>query len=507
MIYDMLFDWQKKIVDKYLNRDSLGLFLDMGVGKTPISLAFAEKNNCSKILIITLNNKALENESNKGSFMWWIKKMKLPYKIYTKKSKLFNFNNDSPEVLIINYESLYERNKDSKYGKAPIRSNIVEFIKSCSNKNVAIIVDESHKLKDTSSIQTLATTKIKKSINLVANKTYLYLLTGTPFTVGYIDLYSQLKLLGCPLTKTSFIDEYCVRGNIYGLLGWQQPIVGYKNVDDLYKLVHNYAITIKSDDVISLPDKIFVNHVQEESIDFTMFTKEMIEGNKINNYIRRTCGDEGKDIYNKKAKCNNPFYRNIDWPSNEYLCETVSSFWLRCRQLSIGFLGNSEKSKWFNTNRLKQLKTFLEQNVDNYVIFYNYTPELLELFNICESLNYNIDVYCGEIKSLDNYIRYSKESESYKLTNKKNVILANFASGSTGMNWQEYNKCIIFSIPLYKDWEQGLKRIHRIGQKNVVFYHIFYQNNFLDRSMISALKENIQYNENLFEKDLNDINI
>ena len=85
---------------------------------------------------------------------------------------------------------------------------------------------------------------------------------------------------------------------------------------------------------------------------------------------------------------------------------------------------------------------------------------------------------------------------------KKNIIIANFASGSTGMNWQEYNKCIIFSLPLYKDWEQGLKRIHRIGQKDTVIYHIFYQNNWLDIGMKKALEENIQYTEEMFKLDL-----
>ena len=34
---------------------------------------------------------------------------------------------------------------------------------------------------------------------------------------------------------------------------------------------------------------------------------------------------------------------------------------------------------------------------------------------------------------------------------------------------------ILFDIPLYKDYEQGIKRINRIGQKETCIYHIFYQ--------------------------------
>ena len=54
-IYSKLFEYQKKIVDNNINKNAYGLFVDMGLGKTPMSLAFAEKHNCTKILIIYLS--------------------------------------------------------------------------------------------------------------------------------------------------------------------------------------------------------------------------------------------------------------------------------------------------------------------------------------------------------------------------------------------------------------------------------------------------------------------
>ena len=70
------------------------------------------------------------------------------------------------------------------------------------------------------------------------------------------------------------------------------------------------------------------------------------------------------------------------------------------------------------------------------------------------------------------------------------------------MNWQLYNQCIIFSTPVYKDWEQGLKRVHRLGQKHNVVYHRFTQNNWLDKAMVKTLNENGEYNSNMFDSDL-----
>ena len=115
------------------------------------------------------------------------------------------------------------------------------------------------------------------------------------------------------------------------------------------------------------------------------------------------------------------------------------------------------------------------------------------MYEICEKLGYNIDVYSGNIKSTFFYERYASSTEPERLTETKNVIISNFTSGSTGMNWQLYNKCIMFSIPLYRDYEQALKRIHRIGQKETVTYFIFKQNNKLDNSMLESLKNKEEY--------------
>ena len=470
------------------------------MSKTPISLAMAEVNNCNKILVITINAKAEENEFVKGSWLNWANQSKIKYNFKNKKS--LDFKNDENELLIVNYESLFERGKNKKE-RVTLKPFLNEFIKNCQKQNVAIIVDESHKMKDLQSQQTGAIFKIKDNLKRIVNKLRIYLLTGTPFTSGYEDIYSQMKLLGWDMNKATFIDNFCVKGNLKGLLGWQQPIIGYKNLEHLYNYIHQYAITINSEDVEDLPDKVFIYHTTPISKDFEALVNEELKDEEIKDTFKRHKLEIPNEyLKTKGVKINNPFYRNIDYPKEDYLALTPGNFWLRARELSIGFQGNAEKCIWYDRNRLKQLKHFLEVNEENYVLFYNYTPELLEIYNICEELGYNIDVYSGEIKSLTHYNNYVNLSESEKLVCKKNIILANFASGSTGMNWQEYNKCIIFSCPIYKDYAQGIKRIHRLGQKNTTFYHVFYQQNWLDRGMNKALNEKIDYSSDMYESDL-----
>lgn len=505
MLYEELYGWQKEIVDKYKNRKSFGLFLDMGTGKTITSLSFAEQNNCEKILIIGINSKVIENEKVNGSWFNWLQKSNIKYNLKDKYSE--TFNKDEPEAFIVNFESLYERGRKSLKEPLKLKENIVNFIKSCKNKNVAIIIDESHKLKDLQSLQTKSIIKIKNTLNLYAKNLYLYLLTGTPFTTGFIDLYAQLKLLGCPMIKTEFKDRFCVMGNRPGLLGWQQPIVGYKNTNELYNLVHQYAITMKSP--IKLPDQIFINHISQTSLPFKMFIQKKLEGKKILMYMKSQkikITTEDLEKYNVDKKVNNPFYGNIDYPEIDYLADTAGNFWLRARELSIGFQGNAENSIWYDKSRLEDLSKFLENNEDNYILFYQYTAELLEIYSICERLGYNIDVYSGDMKSEYFYEKYCNQTEDEKITNKKNILLANWASGSTGKNWQQYNKMILFDVPLYKDYEQGIKRINRIGQTQTCIYHIFYQNNWLDKSMRKSLEEGVNYSKELFNAKLEEEN-
>lgn len=502
MIYNQLFDWQKRIIDTFKSRKSFGLWLSMGLGKTPVSLAMAEANNCDKVIIVTVNAKACESESIPGSWLEWAKKSGIKYKFFKKNADPLEFKENEPELLLVNYEGLFERKEENKVKSVTVKRYIEEFIKKSANHNLALIIDESHKMKSLQSTQTKAIFEMRRLCLRYSVNLFAYLLTGTPFTTGYIDLYSQLKMLGCNMTKGQFMDEFCVRGQLPGLLAWQQPIVGYRNVAELYKLVHQYAITIETENVIDLPEQIFHDIVLPQSKQFVDFTYERLSGRRIQQTLIERHLDNEVLNYDFDKKTNNPFFRNIAYPDLKWLADTNGLFWLRARELSIGFQGNATEAAWYDKSRIDALRDFLRDNKDNYVIFYNYIPELLEIFNVCNDLGYNIDVYSGVMKNLSWYEKYAQDEANNIRHDKCNVILANFASGSTGMNWQLYNKCVIFSLPVYKDWAQGLKRVHRIGQKKTVVYYVFRQDNWLDNSMKNALETRQDYTQDMFEADL-----
>lgn len=624
MIYNLLYDWQKQIVDSLSKKVAFGLWLDCGLGKTVQALALAEQNQSTKVLIVTPNCKASESVNTPGSWQQWAmrlgpdnvdwvvhskgdkypvhsleynrafgsvspdkkvatesqtgsqteclksdkndeneilksqncKKSKMQKGVEasavlsissaplppssvsansarTSKERLFVFKEWERSVFVCNYESLFVRNAQGK--KIQLKPKILSFLQACRHQSVTLLLDESHYIKDPEAQQTLALQAIKRELMCMSSSLHTYLLTGTPFTRGFIDVFNQLKFLGCQMTKTQFKDQFCVLGNIRGLLGWQQPIVGYKNVDKLYELIHKYALTLKSEDVLKLPEQVFTEHVHEPSPYFTLLTRErlpiktMLNINKAREEQWLTTLQEnditaligvweeehekplGSITIDEAVRNNlslpNPWFRNIDYPETAYLCDTPGSMWMRARQLSIGFQGNATAATWYDQTRLDDIKRLLQEHEDNYVVFYNYMPEFTELFDMCAELGYNIDVYNGYIKSIEHYTRYSNETPESRLLDKKNVILSNFASGSTGMNWQLYNQCIIVSLPTYKHWAQGIKRVHRSGSTSTVFYHIFLSRSWLDRGMWETLMNGTEYSQDMFDKALNEAQI
>ena len=59
---------------------------------------------------------------------------------------------------------------------------------------------------------------------------------------------------------------------------------------------------------------------------------------------------------------------------------------------------------------------------------------------------------------------------------------------------------------MFKDYEQGIKRTNRPGQKFDCIYHKFYQDNIIENGMIERLNNNGEYNEDMFKADLAKLN-
>jgi SNF2 family DNA or RNA helicase len=295
---------------------------------------------------------------------------------------------------------------------------------------------------------------------------HVYIGTGTPFTVGYVDLFQQLKILGHKWTYDGFFKSYCVeditvkRFNIFA-----QGIKEYKNVDQLLDLVEQYAFFARTENYYPfLPDRRMT----------ALWVKQ-------------------DEAYRKMSfdHLDNPDYRVFDG----FICDTPAIFKLRLRQLASGFMGNAEESNYYSTLKTDKLQEILEDSEDNYVIFYNYTPELFMIMSAAEEAGYVYDVYTGAHKDL----KYFNDTT---ITSKK-LIIANIQSGSTGLNLQSYKNAVFYSLPdVWSDFEQGVGRIERIGQKSpFVDVYILMTIDTVETRIWDSLMKGKDYTDKMFERD------
>lgn len=222
-----LLPFQKQVVEETLTRfgGSAFLALEMGCGKTPISIAVAkllwkEVGATCQVLIVCPASLRLN----------WVKEIRAWW----------------PEMYPILLDT-----------KTPLRGRVFVCSYECASKRAAelalfkfnlCIADESHFLKNPKAKRTQAIVPIFQSAK------YKLLLTGTPILNRPIELYSQLSALGVSYgTYWQFAKKYCNAHQTR--FGWD--VSGASNIAELnHKLKSTCMIRrLKADVLSELPEK------------------------------------------------------------------------------------------------------------------------------------------------------------------------------------------------------------------------------------------------------------
>ena len=127
-----------------------------------------------------------------------------------------------------------------------------EIVKLCKNGTIGMIAaDEVHKMKNPSSQQGKAFLKLQADTMIA--------MTGTPLMNTPLDIYIILKWLGFEKHAFyAFKNHYCVLG---GFGGYQ--VVGYRNLDELQENLDTVMLRRLKQDVLDLPDKLYVDEFVE----------------------------------------------------------------------------------------------------------------------------------------------------------------------------------------------------------------------------------------------------
>lgn len=420
-----LYDFQKRILEETKNRNRVAYYMEMGTGKTFVG---SEKlMSLKKVvnLVICQKSKISDwvnhfNDNYNGECNVYDLTNKKQYEEFITMCAYRSVL--KPLIGIINYELSWRR---------PELYRLYHF---------TLMLDESSLIQN----EKAKRTKFILSLNFEN----VILLSGTPVGGKYENLWSQCRLLGWNINKSTFWNNY-IKTRLIDVNGFSLPIVtGYVNIQDLKSNLRDHgAIFLKSSEVLDLPEQVEIKQYCDITKEYKSFKKSSI----------------------------------IEIEDEVLVGDNILKKMLYERQLCGEY----------NENKLNALKEIMESTSNRLVIFYNFTKEKDLIVSLCEKLNKPYSIINGEIKDLKAY----EESED-------SVTIVQYQAGAMGLNLQKANKIIYFTLPLSSDlFEQSKKRIHRIGQVDTCFYYYLLTKGSIEESIYKTLLMRQDYTNELYRKE------
>lgn len=409
-------------------KQNCALYWDMGLGKTfGGSEKMREYGNRVNLVICQKSKIQDWNEHFTSHYVYDV------YELTDKKElsyffEMVNSDSDIPVVGIINYELAWRRKELLKL------------------KNFTLLLDES------SLIQNQAAKQSRFVLKLGDNAANVILLSGTPTSGRYENLWTQIHLLGWDISRKLYESQYV---NFETLQLGQKFIripdrkEPYKNVERLKrKLRENGAVFMKTEECFELPEQTFIEVNVPKSSEYRKFMKN------------RVITLEG---------------------GTELIGDTTLTKLLYARQLC----GQYSKSK------LEAFRSLAESTNDRLIVFYNFTEELKQMENLIPS-DRPYDIINGKLKTLTAYENHSNS-----------ITFVQYQAGAMGLNLQKANKIIYYSLPLRSElFEQSKKRIHRIGQEKPCFYYIMKCTGSVEEKIFETLKMRKDFTDELFRESI-----
>lgn len=405
------FYYQKYAEDFILSHLYCGLFLDMGMGKTVITLSALQKVrfDIGKALIIAPLRPA--KETWPAEIEKWDHLQDITYSLCIGSAK-------EREAALLKDADLYIINRENvpwlveRYGKDwPFDT---------------VVIDELSSFKSAKSQRFRAMKKVRKKIRRIIG------LTGTPASNGLIDLWPETTLLdmGQALgrTLTGFRETYFDpdKRNAHVIYSWK-PKSGAEEA--IYKKLEPFCVSMKSAEYLNLPEQVFS-------------TREV------------RLSEASMNLYRTLERDMLLLYEDGDIDAGNAAVLTG-----KLLQLSGGACYDENGNvKILHEEKLQVLDDLVEEaNGQPLLIFYAYKHEAERIMKRYEGV---VDI---------------REEQAVASWNqgKIPILLAHPASAGHGLNLQQGGHIIVwYGLPMSLElYQQANKRLHRPGQKETVLIH------------------------------------
>lgn len=499
---------QKEAVRFLLTRKKCILADDMGYGKTKSLIVSSLEGNFDSIIVIC---PASIKSNWRDELLWYVPERDitivegiqgktkneleeyLGYPIGKSNKKVNELKEEAKErgkwqdnrFVIVNFDILDElykipesRSKEN-IEKAYQNSPILQYIK---NKKSLIIIDEAHKLSNSTSIRY----KIIKDLIKRGEPHSIYAATGTPITNNPYNLYCILQLLGETITDdyNYYMERYCG--------AFKVPAKGEKekwtNIwrkrgcsGDLRQFIRDNAkkILVNSDATNLDELKERISHI------YLRRTKEEFKGmvNKTIHEISYKLNQQQKIEYNKLWD----EYEQQQFEQN--YCTEIN------KELLEGSLYRKYLSNQMIPNTISLAENFIK-NGDKVVIACCFDEEL---YTLKEYFGDKCVIYNGKMNSKE---KDYAQNEFMSNDNIK-IFIGNLQSAGVGISLIVSTKLIFNSFSYSNaDNKQMEDRIHRLNQtNNVDVYYQFFEETQNEKMWNIVLKKDNIFNTVIKKED------
>lgn len=434
--------YQQHCISQILKINKIGLFLDMGLGKTVTTLTAIKELKYNrfqvrKVLVIA-PKKVAEGTWTKEKDKWDHLKMLRVSQVLGSQPKRIRALNTPADLYIINRENVVW---------------LVDYYRNAWPFDM-VVVDES------SSFKSHTAKRFKALASVGCHITRMVELTGTPSPNGLNDLWSQVFLLdgGERLEKryTHFRERYFDPGD-----RGQNIVYNYKpkqgSEDSILEKISDICISMKAEDYLQLPD---------------------VSNHEIPVVLDPKAEKAYRELERKMV---------LELPDEEEVSVTSAAA-LSNKLLQLGNGAIYDEGRQVYEIHNCKLEAFLEliESLQGKpaLVFYNYQHDRDRILNA--------------LAKSDLEVRMLKDNQDIDDWNegKINVLLAHPASAAYGLNLQQGgNHVVWFGLTWnYEQYTQANKRLHRQGQTEKVIIHHLICAGTRDEDVMTALqhKDDVQ---------------
>lgn len=427
--------YQSYCIGRIVSDASLGLFLDMGLGKTAITLTainelLYERLEVNRVLVIAPKKVAESTWSNEAKKWDHLQHIRVSRILGTVQQRIRALNTPA-DIYVIN------------------RENVPWLVEYDSNnwRFDMVVIDELSSFKSNKAQRFKALCYVRQHIKRFVG------LTGTPASNGLIDLWAQVYLIdgGERLGKkiTHFREKYCnceTHGGHFTTYSMKQ------GADEAIKrAISDVCISMKASDYLQLPDCVVV--------DVPVYLPSKVKA-QYEDFERRMLLQVDENT--------------LDAGSAAVLSGKLMQF------ANGAVYDDSKKAIEVHHEKLDILAELIEGlNGQHALVFYNFQHDLDRILKYFEKSSLKI-----------RQLKTDKDQQDWN-DGKIDILLAHPASAGYGLNLQQGGHHVVWfglnwSLELY---EQANKRLHRQGQQEKVIVHRLITQGTRDVDVAAALAD------------------